>query len=154
MNAIKKFWLLVIIVLSIIIITWNSNNARLDQVDENYIGCFYHGKLSDSRLNVNGVRVLKKWIETRTRPSVSPLNILWQHLWYNCFTTNYNQVIWISSPSEIAKRNYALYFSGQTIFLRIEYDGWNQVLIAKFTLAELEEELSKHLGPIAAEAKE
>lgn len=152
MKRLKILLLLVFLLLSVAVVVWNNGAISLDQIDENYVGRFYHGEISDKTLNLNGVKIFKTWIETRTRPVYSPINILWQHLWYNCITEGYDQVIWVESAANISKRCYAAYISGQTVFLRVEYDGWNQVLHSDFTADDLERELSNHFAPLAAEA--
>ena len=145
--------LIILLLISAGIRGWNRMPISLDQIDETYQGRFYHGALSGKTLNYNGVQVFKTWIETRTRPDPNPFNIIWQHFWYNCFTTGYDQVVWVEPDKVSSKRNYAVYCSGRTIFLRVEYDGWNQVLRANFSPIELETELGKFLSPLQAEAQ-
>jgi len=142
-----------IVIISTITILWNISTVQLDRVDVSYVGRFYHGTLADEPLNYLGVMTARTMVENKARPALNPATILWQHFWYNCFTTGYDQVLWLESKDNFRKRQYALYISGKTVFLRLEPDGWNQVLTADFTAQELERALEGFLKPLPAEAE-
>ncbi len=140
-----------ILLVCIGIVTWNISPVFLDQIDVDYVGKFRSSQPFDKPFNYAGVQVFKKWLERRARPSMNPLKIAWQHLWYNCITSGYDLEIWVETEQFSTKRDYAVYFSGQTVFLRVEPDGWNQVLQADFTPDEFKNELSGYFGPLPAE---
>ncbi len=142
------------VIISTIAVIWNLSMVQLDRIDVSYTGRFYHGTLAKETLNYLGVMTARTMVENKARPSLDPINILWQHFWYNCFTTGYDQVLWLEPKNDYRRRQYALYISGRTVFLRLEPDGWNQVLSADFTAQELEKALEDFLKPLPAEAEE
>lgn len=150
----KKFIIIfLLLLLCVIIIGWNSFPRTFADINENFLGRFYHGRFRDETMNLEGVHTFIEKIRNHTHPDLNPLNVPWQHLWYNCFTTGYDQVVWIEHEKSYSTTSYAFYFSGKTVFLRIEPDGFNQVLKTDLPLSDYETEIANHLGPLPAEAQ-
>ncbi len=104
------------------------------------------GRLADLETDARGAVLAARWIETRATPTRNPLRILWQQLRYNVWTEGYDLVLWLEPPGEpLASPIFALYQSGSTVFLRVEYEGRNRVLDASFSAAELEAALEPYL---------
>lgn len=148
----RSYRILLTLLIAIILLApvwWNSGPVLLDQIDADYIGMIRNGRLAGRTISPEGVLVFKNWIETHTRADFVPWNIIWQHFWYNAICDGYSLQIWTEPLGEFARsRNYAVYQSGKIIFLRIEYDGWNQVLRADFSPEELETALEKYLNKV------
>ena len=128
---------------------WNVLGAPdLGDVDEGTIVRFSHddrGREADGR----GAALVVDWLRHRARPSWNPFRVLWQQIWYNAATSGYDLVLWLEpGDGDLDRRHYAIYQSGQTIFLRIEFEGRNRVLDASFSADELERALQPFLfGP-------
>ncbi|MFZ5949324.1 MAG: hypothetical protein ACOYXC_01365 [Candidatus Rifleibacteriota bacterium] len=151
MRRLKTIVVVLILLIFAAVIAWNNGPVKLDEINETYYGTFYDGKMKGQKVNYLGVKLFQNWMETRTRPDRNPLNIIWQHFWYNCIYDGHESVFWVSPQTVTASRNYAIYFTGNTIFLRVEYDGWNQVLKTEFSPRELEFELSRFTSELPAE---
>ncbi len=109
-------------------------------------GRFSEGRLAGHEIDARGAALAAHWIETRTEPTTDPLRILWQQLKYNAWTRGYDLVLWLEAEDlDMSSPMFALYQSGRTLFLRIEYKGKNRVLDASFDAAELEEALEPYL---------
>jgi len=121
-------------------VIWNAGTIELAGIDSNYVVRVYGTPTTEQTDNEGFYALkLKEMIEKRASPSRNPINILYQHIWYNAVTDGYDIVFWLEpgkpgSPG----RSYGCYLSGNTLFLRIEYDGWNRVLTVPFGKAEIE----------------
>ncbi len=125
--------------------------VELGDVDDGYVGRVVEGSLRGRNVGPEGALLALRWVETKTQPTWNPLRVVWQQLWYNAWTEGYDLVLWIEPASgDLALRRFALYQSGRTVFLRIEFTGRNRVLDASFTADELERELEPYLLVAAA----
>ena len=142
-----RFFLGVLLLGILGVFLWNVvGTIRLTDVDERYKGLFYDGTYTGKHLNSEGARLVKDWIETRTRPSWNFAVILRQQFWYNAVTEGYDLHLWLE-PAQYdgSLHQYAIYQSGSMVFLRIEFKGRNRVLVASFTAEELEEALRPYV---------
>lgn len=126
-------------------VIWNAGTIELTGIDSNY-GVRVYGLPTEDQKDYDGFYALKlkELIEKTASPSRSPINILYQHIWYNAVTYGYDIVFWLepSRPGSTG-RSYGCYLSGNTLFLRVEYDGWNRVLSVPFKRAEIEAALQQ-----------
>jgi hypothetical protein len=131
---------------------WNVLGVvHLADIDKSYVGQFREGRLTDGSLSAEGVALVKEWVENRTRPAADPIVILKHQFWYNAVTEGYEMKLWMA-PTEYSPtlREYAIYFSGDILFLRTEHFGRNRVLIASFSVGELERALEPFLSQFTA----
>ncbi|EKD81324.1 MAG: hypothetical protein ACD_39C01859G0002 [uncultured bacterium] len=131
---------LVILMVFVAPVLWNAGSIELSDVNANYIVVVYPQKAGEQFRKVDNFYAikLKELIESSARPSYNPITILYQHLWYNAVTTGYDLEFWINPANLHGGTHYGLYLSGNTLFLRLEFDGWNRVLKVPFTKAEIE----------------
>ncbi len=110
------------------------------------LGRFSEGRLAGRETDAPGAALAASWVETRAEPTWNPLEIAWQQLKYNAWTEGYDLVLWLEPEGGgLASPVFALYQSGRTVFLRVEYEGRNRVLDASFTAEELEAALEPYL---------
>jgi hypothetical protein len=129
---------------------WNVIGAvDLGEVDEGYIVRFSGGSLEGREAGGRGAQLVAEWVADRASPSWNPLRILWHQLWYNASTEGSELVLWLEpGDGDLSRRWFAVYQSGQTLFLRLEFKGKNRVLDAAFSADELEQALDPFLfGP-------
>jgi len=121
-------------------VIWNAGAIELKSIDSNYVVRVY-GEPEHYQIAYDGFYALKlkEMIEKTATPSRNPITILFQHIWYNAVTEGYDLIFWLE-PARFGSpdRSYGCYFSGSTLFLRIEYDGWNRVLTVPFSKADVE----------------
>lgn len=137
-----------IVVLTILIaVAWNVvGPVSMEDVDKRYQGIFREGKFAGKRLDVDGVLLVKEWIETRTVPSRQAFEILAHQLWYNAITSGYQLKLWIEPAVYLSTpKRYGIHQVDDVIFLRIEFKGRNRVLKASFTIEELEDALEPYV---------
>ena len=87
----------------------------------------------------------KRPLETQCSPMKNGLRVLFNHLWYNALTSNYDAKIWLEGP-ERSYDSYGLYIWGNNVFLRDEVanGGYkNRVLVCELTV----EDWQALLGP-------
>ena len=130
-------------------VLWNAGTIELADVNTNYVVEFYKNPKTGQHSVADSFYALKlkDLIEKSAAPSRNPINIIYQHAWYNAITEGYDLTFWLR-PVKRARTEYGLYLSGNTLFLRLEPDGWNRVLTVPFTRADIEAALE----PPAAEA--
>ena len=129
------------LVLLAIPVIWNAGQVELSDVNENYVVRLRSTDPAGKPRMYEGYYAikLKELIEKSAAPSRSSLNILYQQLWYNAITTGYDMEFWVEpAESRSAGTRYGLYLSGNTLFLRLEYDGRNRVLSVPFTKSDIE----------------
>ncbi len=153
---------LVLIVLLAAATAWNvTGPVELGPGSDVALGRFSEGRLAGRETDARGAALAASWIDSRTEPTWNPLEIAWHQLKYNAWTEGYDLVLWLEPEPEtesLSSRRYALYQTGRTVFLRIEYEGKNRVLDASFTPEELEAALEPYLkrptapGPTQSEA--
>ncbi|MBU1109845.1 MAG: hypothetical protein KKB51_24400 [Candidatus Riflebacteria bacterium] len=127
-------------------VIWNAGRVELSEVNESYIVALMPIKTSDKfRKFENFYAIkLKEMIEKSATPSRNPFNILYQHLWYNTITDGYDLEFWLEpAENKFGDNYYILYLSGNTLFLREEYDGWSRVLDIPFTHSDIEAALEQ-----------
>ncbi len=121
-------------------IIWNAGPIELKSIDTNYVVRVF-GEPKHYQIAYDGFYALKlkELIEKTASPSRNPINILYQHIWYNAVTEDYDLIFWLEPPRfNVPDRSYGCYLSGSTLFLRIEYDGWNRVLTVPFSKADVD----------------
>lgn len=128
----------------------NGGEVKLEEPFEGYRIPDFRLEAEKKWISPEGVKLVRHWIEKRTRPVIGPLTLIWQHFWYNCFTSGYDFVFWIETPGHTLS-DYGIYLSGHTLFLRIEPDCWHRVLTTDFTADELRALLASYTVPIPAE---
>lgn len=145
-----KWLLIVYCVLTGIGWLFNGGDVRLEEPFERYQIRDHRVYQSKTWVSPEGLRMVRSWIEKRTRPAYGPLTLIWQHFWYNCFTSGYELNFWIEEPT-YALSSYGIYQSGYTLFLRVEPSCWHRVLVTDFTPQELRALLASFTVPIPAE---
>ena len=130
-----------------------AESITLDAITSDYECRLNLGRFVNRELSRAGVVALRDLLKSEAHPSRNPVTIIFQHLWYNTITTGYELRIWLHPANRPAEGpQFGLYQSGQTLFLRIEFDGHNQVLSTDFTADQLQDRLASYLVPITAEA--
>ncbi len=120
-------------------VIWNTGAIELTEVDSSYVVRLYGAPpVGPANYEAFYALKLKEMIEKTALPSRNPITILYQHIWYNAVTSGYDLKFWLE-PEESSSpgRRYGCYLSGNTLFLRIEYDGWNRVLKVPFSKADV-----------------
>lgn len=148
-DIISRFFpTLLLMVIFIAPVLWNAGSIELTDVNTDYVVEFYNHPQTGQHFVADSFYAhrLKDLIEKSASPSRNPINIIYQHAWYNAVTTGYDLTFWIR-PAKMGRTEYGLYLSGNTLFLRLEPDGWNRVLSVPFTRADIEAALE----PPAAE---
>ncbi|KAF1080192.1 MAG: hypothetical protein GQF41_3360 [Candidatus Rifleibacterium amylolyticum] len=142
----RILFLLVLGVVLLLPVIWNAGAIELTGIDSNYVVRVYGLPTADQK-GYDGFYALKlkELIEKTASPSRNPIVILYQHICYNAVTDGYDIVFWLE-PNQPGSpgRSYGCYLSGKTLFLRVEYDGWNRVLSVPFEKAKIETAL-QHL---------
>jgi len=125
---------------------WNHGPLHFDFVEEGYRGLFMEGRQLNKTLNQEGTVVFMRWIEQKTKPSLNPITIIWQHYLNKQHAGNYELIFGILAQDTAAvRREYAIYQTGSNVYLRVEPVGVDRVLIADFTPGELEEALRPYI---------
>lgn len=136
----------VVVLVIIATVVWNVVGPVTMDVDKRYHGLFREGRFAGKKLDVEGVLLVKDWIENRTTPSQHAFEVLAHQLWYNAFTVGYELKLWIEPASYLpSEKQYAVHMVNDVVFLRIEYSGKNRVLKASFTVADLEAALAPYV---------
>ena len=138
-------FIFIVFLLAICVTTaWNMlGPVQLSGINQDYRVRISEGDLAGQTLNADAALLIQDWVENRTKPEYRPFQIWWHQLWYNAITSGYELKLWVD-PNDSGLR-YALYQTGNMIFLRIEYRGKNRVLRAEFNTQELEEALRKYV---------
>ena len=126
---------------------WNViGPLSLEEVDERYAVRMVEGSLDAEMIDRAAALLCAQWVEEKARPVWDPFRILWHQLWYNAWTEGYELVLWIEpEPMDLSLREFAIYQSGRTVFLRLEFEGRNRVLHTSFNAVELEQALAPFL---------
>jgi hypothetical protein len=139
-------WAIFLVAFLLTPVIWNAGTIELAGIDLDY-GVRVYGAPKPEQKEYDGFYALKlkEMIEKTASPSRNPIIIMYQHIWYNAVTDGYDIVFWLE-PNKPGSpgRSYGCYLSGNTLFLRVEYDGWNRVLTVPFSKAEIETAL-QHL---------
>ena len=96
-------------------------------------------------LNEEGVALIKTWLEENTSPTINPFKILVQHHRSESPDQHFELAIGMTSTMEDGFREYAVYQSGNTIYLMVEPMGIDRVLSASFSPKELESALAPYI---------
>jgi len=147
-------WLKVLLIVWCVLagVGWlfNGGEVRLEEPFERYQIRDYRVPQDKTWVSPEGRKIVRHWIEKRTRPVISPLTLIWQHFWYNCFTSGYDLNFWIEERNS-SLPSYGIYQSGYLLFLRVEPSCWHRVLVTDFTPQELRGLLASYTVPIPAE---
>ncbi len=90
------------------------------------------------------VRELRTLFEENTSPSRNPFNIIWQHIWYNLFMSDYDMKFTLEDDTGGYSRFPIFYMSGNTIFVRgMSFLSYKEfVLSSDISAAELRKRLT------------
>lgn len=97
-------------------------------------------------LDEAGVALVKSWLEDSTSASANPLTIIQQHRKNRTPEQEYDLAIAMTPLSEEGIRQYAIYQTGDIIYLQVEPIGIDKVLRASFLPGDLESALEPYIG--------
>jgi len=141
-----RFLLAGLCLFSLIAIYWNQFGTPLDSLSQGYQGFVLKGMHQQKMLDERGVALIKSWLEQKTSPTINPLTILQQHRRSGQPTRHYELAIGMRSSDAAAIREYAIYQTGHTIYLRVEPIGIDRVLDATFSARDLESALKPYIS--------
>ncbi len=140
-----RFLVAFLLFFTIITVYWNQYSSPVKSLAKGYQGFVLKGSLQQKMLDEQGVALIKTWIEENTSPTINPVTILLQHQQSKKPMEHYELAIGMTPLSEDEFREYAIYQSGNTIFLQIEPMGIDRVLRATFSSRDLETALEPYI---------
>ncbi len=131
--------------LMLITIFWNQSSTPLKSLSAGYQGYVLKGTLEEQMVDEAGVALIKEWLEQQTSPTLNPFKILFHYRRSTKPIENYDMAIGMAPTTEEDFREYAIYQSGNIIYLRVEPMGIDRVLTARFSQADLESALKPYI---------
>lgn len=148
------YFLITCLIVSFLVLSWNSGPIKIEDVDNTYIGDIRAGPWKGRSLAPDGIIRLKNHLEKTLQPARNPIQILFQHAWYNAITRGYDLRLWLEPKVyDSSKKQYCIYVDGSYVFLRIEYAGRNRVLYCPHGSRDLHQLVASGLVPLQAEVK-
>ena len=130
---------------SLVTVYWNRAPTPLKNLEQGYKGFVLKGTHAQKMLDEQGVALIKTWLEQYTTPTINPVTILTQYRRINNPMNHYELAIGMTTSAEDGFREYAIYQSGQTIYLQVEPMGIDRVLHASFSAGDLEKALEPYI---------
>ncbi len=152
-----RFTIAGLALLSLLLTTWNRYATPLHALESGYKGYVIRGEsLQNQIVSEDGVALVRRWIEERTRPSYNPIVILRHYFSHTRRPPFYTLIIGLRAPgagkADGPRRDYGIYVSGQTLYLQVAPAGIDRVLRTSFTARELEAALDSYIeGPFTLE---
>lgn len=131
---------------SLLTMYWNHSETPLKNLERGYHGFILAGQYKQHMLDEKGVTLIKSWLEEKTSPSLNPITILVEHQKSKNPEKNYELVIGMTAMTEDGFREYAIYQTQKTIYLRVEPMGIDRVLRASFSANDLQKALKPYIG--------
>ncbi|MEZ4701126.1 MAG: hypothetical protein R2834_12390 [Rhodothermales bacterium] len=144
-------YLAAFVLFSLVVIPfWNRGPVFLARPESYGRAMVIKGADANHRLDRRGIARLHQYVTQELRPAFNPITILYQHLRYRYHPEAYELVVGAGEIPEAddllpATREFAIYQSGDVVFLRIEPIGFNRVLVSKKSVREVEDMLAPYI---------
>ena len=124
----------------------NRGPVVFGDLERNYIGNILEGPDAGATIDAEGVSVVQEWIEDRTKPSINPIHIFWQHIRFRSRKSEADLVLTLNTRDNRKNdRKFYIQMEENRLYLVFEPFGFNRVLFTDFDASTLSRELEKHI---------